>query len=182
MDRYVTRTKDFKPSDIPSFVSNEKQILLEVVSNLQDLENEGKITLKDSLKSKYKDFEKDLKCYTLKQLIQEKISSYDAGNLTVAEVKRQNYIINEREEKLRKKRYGPTYQSSKLEHQLQISPQGKSTIYSNSSKSIVTCKFESLITKELFNNAIVKYHFNNKSEPLPVQSLFEHKTCLKSGN
>merc|ERR1711954_53669 len=65
--------------------------------------------------------------------------------------------------------YGPTYQSSKLEHQLQIS-----TIYSYSSKSIVTCKFESLITKELFNNAIVKYHFNNKSEPLPVQSLFEH--------
>ena len=50
MDRYVSRTKDFKPSDIPSFVSNEKQILLEVVSNLQDLENEGKITLKDSLK------------------------------------------------------------------------------------------------------------------------------------
>ena len=51
MDRYVSKSKDFKPSDIPSFVSNEKQILLEVVSNLQDLENEGKITLKDSLKS-----------------------------------------------------------------------------------------------------------------------------------
>ena len=66
MNRFVTRTKDFKPSDIPSFVSNEKQILLEVVSNLQDLENEEKITLKDSLKSKYKDFEKDLDCYILK--------------------------------------------------------------------------------------------------------------------
>ena len=130
MDRYVSKTKDFKPSDIPSFVSNEKQILLEVVSNLQDLENEGKITLKDSLKSKYKDFEKDLECYTLKRLIQEKISSYDAGNLTVAEVKRQNYIINEREDKMRKKRYGPTYQSSKLEHQLQQSPQGKTTLFS----------------------------------------------------
>ena len=72
MDRYVSKSKDFKPSDIPSFVSNEKQILLEVVSNLQDLENEGKITLKDSLKSKYKDFEKNLECYTLKKLIQKK--------------------------------------------------------------------------------------------------------------
>ena len=81
---------------------------------------------------------------------------------------------------MRKRRYGPTYQSSKLEHQLQISPQGKATIYSYSSKSIVTCKFESLITKELFNNAIVKYHFNNKSEPLPVQSLFEHIKLAKN--
>ena len=88
MDRYVTRTKDFKPSDIPSFVSNEKQILLEVVSSL--------------LKSKYKNFQQGLDCYLLKKLIQENISSYDAGNLTVAEVKRQNYIINKREEEMKK--------------------------------------------------------------------------------
>ena len=79
-----------------------------------------------------------------------------------------------------KKRYGPTYQSSKLEHQLQIFPQGKSTIFSYASKSIVTCKYKSLITRELFNNAIVKYHFNNKSEPLPIQSLFEHIKLSKS--
>ena len=174
MDKFNTRPRDFKPSDIPSYVSNEKHILLELVSSLQDLENEGKIKLKDSLKSKYKEFEQNLESHLLKKLIQESIGSYDAGNFTIAEIKRQNFMINKREEEQKRKRYGPTYQTSKLEHQLQQSPQGKCTIFSYASKEIITCRFESLITKELFNNAIINYHFQGKSEPLPVQSLFEH--------